>query len=97
MEERAVIDRFVDDTYAVLLVGDEQAERVVPVTALTANAGPGVWLRVWSEGDDLVEAEVDVPEMERVRTRIADKMDRLRSRGRRGQWSPGGRRACGQS
>lgn len=83
MEEQAVIDRFVDDAHAVLLVGEQEIERIVPVTALPPGAQPGAWLNVRFDGDTLVEAVIDAAETERVRERLSEKMDRLRSRGRR--------------
>ncbi|MEX0761014.1 MAG: DUF3006 domain-containing protein [Dehalococcoidia bacterium] len=83
MDEQAVIDRFVDDAQAVLLVGEQEIEHIVPVTALPPGAQPGTWLNVRFDGDTLVEAVVDEVETERVRERLSEKMNRLRSRGRR--------------
>jgi hypothetical protein len=82
-EQRAVLDRIEDGTLAVLLVGEDQKERIVPVDQLPAGVAPGAWLRVRFEGDSLRWAEVDAAETEQARARIADKLERLRRRGRR--------------
>lgn len=81
--ERAVIDRIEDGRHAVLLVGENEREQVVPVDRLPEDAKSGSWLLVRFRGDELVEATVDEEETARVKTRIADKMARLRARGRR--------------
>jgi hypothetical protein len=85
MEEHAVVDRIEDDTQAVLLVGDSETERVVPAEGLPEGAGPGTWLRVRFDGSELVHCEVDTEQTEGVRSRISQKLDRLRRRGRHGR------------
>lgn len=83
MYEKAVIDRIVGGR-AVLLVGEKETERPVAVADLPPGSVEGVWLQLRFDGDTLVEAVIDQEETERVRARIAEKMDRLRRRGRRG-------------
>ena len=83
VEERAVVDRIEDGGLAVLLVGDAATERVVPVSQLPAGVVQGAWLWVRFEGERLIEAKVDVGETEQARLRIAEKIERLRRRGRR--------------
>ncbi|MEX1028136.1 MAG: DUF3006 domain-containing protein [Candidatus Paceibacterota bacterium] len=85
MEEKAVIDRIEDGEQAVLLVGEDERERIVPVSSLPDDAKAGNWLKVRFDGDELVEAVVDLEETERVKERISDKMARLRQRGRRSE------------
>jgi predicted O-methyltransferase YrrM len=82
MNEKAVIDRIVDGRHAVLLVGEAETERVVPVDQLPAGAREGAWLRVRFEGDQLVESALDPEETERARQRVGDKMAQLRARPR---------------
>jgi hypothetical protein len=82
-EQRAVLDRIEDGTFAVLLVGDGEEEHIVPADQLPAGVAPGAWLRVRFEGDSLQWAEVDAAETEQARARIAEKLERLRQRGRR--------------
>lgn len=68
----------------MLLVGAEEREWVVPVARLPAGAGPGTWLQVRIEGAELVALRSDIEETARTRQRIAEKMARLRQRGRGG-------------
>jgi len=78
-----VVDRIVDKRRAVLLVGENEVEKIVSVDKLPPGAGEGIWLIVEFEGDELVAAEVDAEETVRVKARIAAKMERLRQRGRK--------------
>ena len=81
--EKAVVDRIVDKRHAVLLVGENEVEKIVSVDKLPPGAGEGTWLRVEFKGDELVAAEVDAEETARVKARITAKMERLRQRGRK--------------
>lgn len=81
-EEQAVIDRIVDGAHAVLLIGPEQTERVVPVASLPVGAAEGCWLRVRLRGDTFVSATWDEAATKAARQRIETKLDRLRRRGR---------------
>ena len=83
MDEKAVIDRIEDRRHAVLLVGEQEVERIVPASQLPETAQAGTWLLVRFDGETLLEATVDEVETERVKMRIADKMAKLRARGRR--------------
>ena len=78
-----MVDRIVDMRHAVLLVGENEVEKIVSVDKLPPGAGEGTWLRVEFEGDELVAAEVDTEETARVKARITAKMERLRQRGRK--------------
>lgn len=79
-EVLAVVDRIVDSRHAVLIAGDD--EYVVPAEQLPDGAGQGSWLRVQFGPGGIVAAAVDDEETERRRARIAEKMERLRSRDR---------------
>lgn len=83
MEEQAVIDRVEEGRFAVLLVGEAQTERVVPLDELPAGVRAGTWLRVRFESDRLVDAQIDADATRQASARIAVKMQRLRQRGRR--------------
>jgi hypothetical protein len=83
MTDKAVIDRIVDGEHVVLLVGDEEQERIVPRSRLPEGASEGSWLRVRFEGDTLVEIAVDPAQSLQTQQRVEDKMARLRLRGRR--------------
>jgi Protein of unknown function (DUF3006) len=82
-QERAVLDRIVDGAFAVLLVGEAEEERIVPVDRLPPGATPGSRLQVRFEEDILRWAELDAGDTEQARNRIAEKLERLRRRGRR--------------
>lgn len=82
-KERAVVDRIVDGKHAVLLIGDGEVERVVPVSALPEGVGEGKALRVRFAGSELVFAIVDEGAQEAAAERVASKMDLLRRRGSR--------------
>ena len=81
--ENAVVDRIVDKKYAVLLVGDKEIEKIVPVDKLPPGAGEGTCLRVGFQGDKLVAVEINAEETARIKARITAKMERLRQRGRK--------------
>ena len=84
MLHKAVIDRIVDGDHAVLLIGDDEVERIIPVSQLPDGASPGSWLSVEIEDDDhITSITVDHEETGRAQARIADKMNKLRKRGRR--------------
>lgn len=78
-----MVDRIVDKRHAVLLVDENEVEKIVSVDKLPPGAGEGTWLRVEFEGDELVAAEIDAEETARVKDRITAKMERLRQRGRK--------------
>nr|MBO2500308.1 DUF3006 domain-containing protein [Acidimicrobiia bacterium] len=74
MAIKGVVDRFEGDL-AVLLVGEDETELVVPRSELPAGAAEGTWLRLGLEVDQRATAEAE--------ERIGDKMSRLRQRGSR--------------
>lgn len=82
MTEKAVLDRIVDGTQAVLLVGETEAEAIVPVTLLPDGTQPGDWLQVTRGADGTIVAlALDPAETESMRERIAAKLAALRQRG----------------
>jgi hypothetical protein len=80
MPENAVIDRFVDGIHAVLFVGDDEREMVLPIDQLPAGAVPGVWLQVEVDGERVTAIAVDPAQTEARRRRIDDKLALLRQR-----------------
>lgn len=80
--QSAVIDRIVDGRYAVLLVGRDEVERIVPKHELPAGVREGTWLKVRFRGDCLVYAVIDKETTEAAAQRIHAKMELLRQRGR---------------
>lgn len=83
MKEKAAIDR-IEGNLAVLLVGDEEREMVVPLTDLPPGVQGGDWLIVEVERGRLISATLDLQETEARRQRIQAKLQRLLQRGRRG-------------
>lgn len=79
-----MIDRVEEDRLAVLLVGEKEVERIVPVEQLPEGSRAGVWLKVRFEGDSLVEAVIDEEATQRARARIQEKLEALRRRGLKG-------------
>lgn len=83
MEDRAVLDRIEDGKWAVLLVGEEKAEKIIPIETLPEGAKEGSWLRVQLEDDEVKEILVDAEETEKVRKRVEAAVRGLRKRKRR--------------
>ena len=77
--EEAVVDR-IEEGIAVLLVGRDEREVSVPVTALPAGTQSGVVLRVTLVNGNLVEAKVDAQATKDRRKRVQAKLDRLLGR-----------------
>lgn len=80
MKKKAVIDRF-EDNYAILLVDDEPIS--VNRTELPAGVKEGDWLLVEFQGKRLSGAWVDENQKAAMEARIADKLARLRMRGKK--------------
>ena len=83
MDERAVVDRFEDGDFAVLLVGEDEIEVIVPRGEIPDGTVEGSVLRVTIEDGRLTSASLDSADTAETRWRVADKMRRLRQRGRR--------------
>jgi hypothetical protein len=81
MIEQAVLDRIVEQQ-AVLLVGENEVERVVPVSVLPRDCKPGCWLRLESDKDGKLTIQIDTEATEQAARRIAEKVNRLKQRGR---------------
>ena len=83
MTERTVIDRIVDGQHAVLLVGEDEREIILPANQLPEEAGPGTWLQVEVRDDVITQITIDLEETEKTQSRIRGKMALLRERGGR--------------
>jgi len=82
VEDRAVVDRIVEDSQAVLLLGETARELLVPVSALPAGTQPGMWLKVEFDGEQLISATIDEEYTQQVLERVKEKLSLLRKRGR---------------
>jgi hypothetical protein len=78
-----VINRLGVGVHAVLLVGDEEREVVLPIEQLPAGAVPGVWVQVEVDGEQVMAIAVDPAQTEARRQRIDEKLALLRRRGGR--------------
>lgn len=81
VDDKAVFERIADNQLAVLLVGDDERELLVPVDQLPADASPGCWMQVTISGEKLVKATIDPEQTERVAAHISMQLDTLRKRG----------------
>ena len=75
---RAVIDRIVDGTTAVLLVGPDETELLLPADELPGTAGEGVWVILDLDSDPVAVLAVDTDLTEQRERRIAEQMERIR-------------------
>jgi hypothetical protein len=78
--DRAVIDRLVDGATAVLLVGPDEDELLVPVGSLPAGAVAGSWVVLDLAADPAAVVEVDVELTEARRHGFETRLERLRQR-----------------
>ena len=78
--DRAFIDRIVDGTMAVLLVGPDETELHVPVDQLPPDAGEGDWVVIDPGGAGAAVLTVDADLTRRRATRIDARLARIRAR-----------------
>jgi len=81
MAKQTVLDRIVGQQ-AVLLVGENEVEKIVPVSNLPFGCKPGCWLRLESDQNGKLSIQIDTEATEQAALRIADKVNRLKQRGR---------------
>jgi hypothetical protein len=87
--EKAVIDRIVDGHKAVLLVGVQETEYILPIQRLPAGLKEGDWLRVEMKAGEIVRLQADQDETEIVRQRIQAKMAKLRQKSNNSRFKEG--------
>lgn len=78
--EKAVIDRIVDGKHAILLVGENEKEVVVPLEALPDGAKEGAWVKVVLKDGTAKKIEIDSAETAFKEINIEGKIQRLRKR-----------------
>lgn len=81
--QQAVVDRVVDGQHVVLLVGEQEVERIVARSLLPEGIKEGTWLKVVFDGDALVWAVIDEEATAAAQQRVAAKLEQLRQRSRR--------------
>ena len=84
--DRAVVDRIVDGTTAVLLVGPAEAEAHLPASALPDGARDGTWLVVEPDDCTVRVLEIDRELTERRAADLGTRLDRLRKKRRSGRF-----------
>lgn len=82
MISKAVIDRIVDSRHAVLLIGDDERELVIPSHLLPSGIQEGDWVKVTFDGENITNIEFDESETKKVRERVKSKLEQLRLRKR---------------
>jgi hypothetical protein len=70
MKIKAVIDRF-DKDKAILFVGENEDEYIVPRTSLPRGVVQGLWLLVEVEDHRVINAVIDEEETTKVKERLA--------------------------
>ena len=84
--DRAVVDRIVDDTTAVLLVGPGETEAHLPASSLPDDARDGTWLVVEPDHCTVRVLEIDRELTERRTAHLDARLDRLREQRRGGRF-----------
>jgi hypothetical protein len=82
MKIKATIDRF-EDGKAILFVGENEDEYMMPRASLPRGAVLGLWLLVEIEDHHVINAVIDEEETSRVRERLSQKVAKLRRGERR--------------
>jgi hypothetical protein len=76
MTIKATIDRF-EDGKAILVVGENKNEYIVPQTSLLRGAIQGAWLLIEVKHDQINNVVIDGKKPAKVIDRIAEKIARL--------------------
>ena len=76
--EKGVIDRIVAGRHAVLLVGDDEKEMVIPIIMLPAGLKEGDWVKVEWQNGQIRRVERDPDETEERKKGIAAKLNLLK-------------------
>lgn len=77
---RGVIDRIVDQTWAVILVGDDEIEFKVPLDKLPNDIREGSIVKVTIDNDVILRVDVLEDETTATQTELSEKMKKLKSR-----------------
>ncbi|QQK75855.1 DUF3006 domain-containing protein [Salicibibacter cibarius] len=80
MAEKAVLDRIEDGKHAVLLIGDEEKEKIIPSSELPEGSKEGMWFQVDLEDSKIVKISIDQAETKKREKRISDKMAKLKKK-----------------
>jgi hypothetical protein len=75
---KAYLDRIVDNKHAIILVGDDEKEFIVPKEQLPESCTTGMWLQVKVDAGSITEIHIDHDETDQTAKRIQDKLAQLR-------------------
>ncbi len=78
--QSAVVDRIVDGSTAVLLIGQKQTQFLCSVEELPVGVKDGQWLMVKIADGRLLEAQIDLEKTQEMKERIGAKLNLLRKR-----------------
>jgi 2',3'-cyclic-nucleotide 2'-phosphodiesterase (5'-nucleotidase family) len=82
MKMKATIDRFEVDK-AVLIVGENRDEYIIPRASLPHGVVQGLWLLVEIEDNRITNVAIDEEETAKVKEKLAEKIARLKHGERR--------------
>lgn len=85
-EDRAVIDRIVDGHTAVLLVGGEETELLLPVDALPEGAAHGTWVVLDMSTDPPTVVGIDEQLTQRRFDELSARLETIRRERRGGRF-----------
>ena len=85
-EDRAVIDRIVDGHTAVLLVGGEETELLLPVGALPQGAADGTWVVLDMSTDPPTVVGIDEQLTQRRFDELSARLETIRRERRGGRF-----------
>lgn len=77
---KAVLDR-IEEGKAVLLIGDEQVEKIIEAQLLPPDAAEGTWLLITMKEDEITEIIIDHETTKAAKERIKQKQAKLLNRG----------------
>ncbi len=79
MYKKAVIENMFEDK-VVLLVGEEEDEKIISNKLLPKEAKAGDWVNLTIKDGEIVGVSADKEETKKIRDRIKEKLERLRNR-----------------
>ncbi|WP_026690827.1 DUF3006 domain-containing protein [Alteribacter aurantiacus] len=79
-KKQAVLDRIEDGQWAVLLVGEEEREVILPVQKIPPKSKEGDWFIVTLVEDTISSVVLDEEKTKTMKTSIQSKMDLLKKK-----------------
>ncbi|WP_100398777.1 DUF3006 domain-containing protein [Bacillus sp. FJAT-44742] len=82
METKGVLDRIVDDKYAVILAEDIGKEYVINKEELPQGSSTGDWFVLTIEKEKVTKLSLDREHAQQMSERIRNKMEKVRAKGK---------------